>query len=271
MTKYMLNLKKQSGLQLTFDDDAIKFGKDVVGEPVHARTLEDARPYLMDKTATSRRKNLYLMYRDVHCLQDESLFKKHGIRYDITVLFPGTLGGKKGEYIRTIGHTHPAAEIYEVLAGEAMFAVQQIGAKQNDVFYIAAAKGEKVLIPSGYGHITINVGTGPLILADLFSDSIKSDYSFFKKRRGTAFWVLPSPWEAEGMTLAENMSHKDAGEVALGVPADLSKLGFPKKTPLYTLFTEDPIRFDILTNPKKEVIATKKTPLFTVNWRGKLA
>ncbi|OGM95199.1 hypothetical protein A2524_03960 [Candidatus Wolfebacteria bacterium RIFOXYD12_FULL_48_21] len=267
----MLTLKKQSGLQLAFDDDAITLGKGVVSEPVHARTLEDARPYLMDKHATARRKNLYLMYRDMHREQDESIFRKYHIRYDITVLFPGTLGGKKGEYIRTIGHTHPAAEIYEVLAGEAMFVVQQIGAKQNDVFYIAATKNEKVLIPSGYGHITINVGTEPLILADLFSDSIKSNYSFFKKRRGAAFWVLLSPWEAEGITLAENKAHKDAGEVALGTPADLSKLGFPKKTPLYTLFTEDPTRFDILTNPKKEVIATKKTPLFTVNWKGKLA
>ena len=187
----MLNLKKQSGLPITFDGKTIRLGKGVVSEPMHARTLEDARAYLMDGKANMRRKDLYLMYRDVHRVDDETIFRKHGIRYDITVILPGTIGGKKGEFIRTIGHTHPAPEIYEVLAGEAMFTLQQFNEKNNGTFYIAATKGEKVLIPSGYGHITVNTGEEPLILADLFADHIKSDYSIFKKKHGAAYWVLP--------------------------------------------------------------------------------
>ena len=267
----MLNLKKQSGVSIAFDGKTIHFGKGVISEPMHARTLKDALPYLMDNKAPARKRNLYLMYRDVHRVDDENVFRKHGIRYDITVILPGTIGGKKGEYIRTIGHTHPAPEIYEVLAGEAMFILQQFNAKNNSAFYIAATKGEKILIPSGYGHITVNTGEEPLILADLFIDRIKSDYLIFKKKQGAAYWVLPPEWEVKGITLAENKAYKNIGEVSLGTPSDLSPIGLPQKTPIYTLFTEDPKRFSFLTDPKKEVLIAKKGPLFIINWQGKLA
>ncbi len=267
----MINLKKQSGISVTFDDDVMTLGKGIISEPIHMRSLEDARPYLMKQKATSRRKNLYLMYRDVHREQDEALFRKHGIRYDITVLFPGTLGGKNGEYIKTIGHTHPAAEIYEVLHGDALFCLQQVGNKQNDVFYINAKKGEKVLIPAGIGHVTINIGDEPLILADLFSDSIKSDYSLFKKRHGAAYWVSPPEFMGEGLTLTKNKRHTDIQEVLLGQPEALDSIGLSVKKPIYTAFIEDPKTFKLLTDHKKEVQLLKKTPLFVINWKGKLA
>lgn len=267
----MVYLKKQSGIPLTFAGDAIAFGKDIIGEPEHARMLEDARPYLMEKTATSRRKKLYLMYRDVHRVQDEAIFRKNRIRYDITVIFPGTLGGKNGEYIRTIGHAHPAAEIYEVLDGEALFILQQIGGMQHDLYYITASKGEKMIIPSGYGHVTVNKGDTPLILADLFADSIRSDYSFFKKHHGPAYWVTPPAGETDDFTLTENPAHKNIGEFTLGIPADLSTIGLPRKKSLYALFTEDPKRFSFLTDQKKEAQLLKKATITTVEWRGKLA
>lgn len=266
----MLNLKKQSGLPAHFANNAVIFGKGVVFEPVRIRSLDDARPYLMDKNATSRRKNLYLMYRDPHLAYDEALFRKHGIRYDITVLFPGTIGGKNGEYIKTIGHTHPAAEIYEVLRGQALFILQRTE-EQGDLYYISATKGEKVIIPSGYGHITVNIGSEPLILADLFSDTVKADYSFFRKRHGAAYWVCAPEFTKDGLILSENKGHKNIGAMHMGVPASLDAIGLPAKSPLYTLFISDPKRFSFLTDPKKESVLTKKTPLFDISWSGKLA
>lgn len=266
-----INLKKQSGLAAIFEKDVITLGKGVVSEPVHMRSLEDARPYLMESTAASRRKNLYLMYRDAHKQEDEALFRKYGIRYDITVLFPGTLGGKNGEYIKTIGHTHPAMEIYEVLHGTALFCLQTVGNKENDVFYIGATKGQKILIPSGIGHVTINIGDEPLILADLFSDTVKSDYSLFKKRHGAAYWVCPPEWAGEGLTLTKNKKHTDIGEVLIGEPDSLADIGLPTQKPIYTSFIVDPKTFAFLTDKKKEAQMLKKTPLFVINWKGKLA
>lgn len=266
----MINLKKQSGLPITFDKDAIHLAKSLISEPVHMRTLEDARPYLMEHEATSKRKNLYLMYRDVHQEKDEELFRKNHIRYDITVLLPGTLGGKYGEYIKTIGHTHPAMEAYEVLHGDAIFCLQYVGNEQNDVFYIGATKGEKVLIPSGVGHVTINIGDEPLILADLFADNVKADYSLFKKRHGAAYWVRPPELADKGLTLTKNKKHADIGDILVGEPDMLDTIGLSSKKPLYTTFVENPTTFSFLTSQKKEAHLLKKTSLFTINWKGKL-
>lgn len=265
-----MNLKKQSGLPMTFDIDAIRFGTDVAFEPVHARTLEDARPYLMDKAATSRRKNLYLMYRGPHNQKDEAIFKKHGVRYDITVLFPGTIGGKKGEYIKTIGHTHSAAELYEVLHGTALFVLQEITG-ENRVFYIKATQGEKIIIPPEFGHITVNIGYEPLILADLFKADVQSDYSFFKKHRGAAYWVCPPEWSAEGMTLVQNTKHKQVGEVVIGTPADYSKLGLTQKAPIYTAFMNNPKAFAFLRDPKKAWKILDTCGLCYAEWEELLA
>ena len=252
-----------------FDGNVILFGKDAVSEPVRVRTLDDARPYLMDRNATSRRKHLYLMYRGPHKAQDEMLFKRYGIRYDITVLFPGTLGGKNGEYIKTIGHTHPAAELYEVLHGSALFILQETKGKRR-MFFIKASKGEKVIIPPEFGHITTNIGAEPLILADLFKEGIKSDYSFFKKHRGAAYWVTPAQWSAEGMTLVQNTRHKQIGESVLGMPADYTKLGLSKKTPIYTAFAEDPKKFAFLMDPKKAWHVLDTYGLCYAEWEGYL-
>lgn len=255
---------------MTFDGSTVSFGKDIISEPVHARTLEDARPYLMNEDATFRRKNLYLMYRDPHRVQDEEIFRKHGIRYDITVLFPGTLGGKKGEYVKTIGHTHPTAELYEVLHGTALFVLQEITG-ENRMFFIKATRGEKVIIPPEFGHITVNTGDEPLILADLFTDNTKSDYAFFKKHRGAAYWISPPEWSAEGITLTQNVKHKGVGESILGTPADYSKIGLLKKTPIYTAFIQNPRKFAFLLDPKKAWKTLDTYGLCYTEWEEYLA
>lgn len=243
----MLNLKKQSGLPIAFDGNAIIFGNGVTADPMQARTLKDARAYYMGKHATSRRKNLYLMYRNVRAFQDEAFFKKQGIRHDITVLFPGTLGGKKGEYIRTIGHTHPAAELYEVLHGTALFTLQEIDGEQK-TFFIKASAGEKLIIPPGFGHSTLNIGNTPLILSDLFSDSIKSDYSFFKKHKGAAYWVCQSD---KKMAFIKNPTYNKDTDIIIGVPMHYETMGLTKKEPLYAAFLRLPEKFSFLLDQKK--------------------
>ncbi len=267
----MLNLKKQSGLTASFKDNVVIFGKGVISEPVTIRTLEEARPYLMDAKATSRRKNLYLMYRDPHREEDEDVFRNHHVRYDITVLFPGTIGGKKGEYIKTVGHTHPAPEIYEVLSGEATFVLQETKTTE-ETFVINATAGMKVLIPTGFSHVTVNTGTKPLILADLFDDRVKSDYSLLKKRRGAPYWVLPSSLGLQaGLTLAKNPSYTHKGIVSLGLPNRSETYGVPTDEPLYTAFINHPDTFAFLTDSKKATQIFKKGLLFEIKWSGILS
>ncbi len=79
---------------------------------------------------------------------------EQNIRFDITVIPPGAVGG---EYVTAKGHYHPASpagigypELYQVLAGEAHYLLQRKDLR--DIVVVIAKAGEFVLIPPGYGH-----------------------------------------------------------------------------------------------------------------------
>ncbi|MER3437694.1 MAG: hypothetical protein C4346_08975, partial [Chloroflexota bacterium] len=69
------------------------------------RTLGDLGAVLADPAIAHAEPDrvCYLLYRDVHLDSDRSLFRDHGLRYDITVLLPGTYGT---EHAKTAGHVH---------------------------------------------------------------------------------------------------------------------------------------------------------------------
>ena len=132
-------------------------------------------------------KDVYYMYRGV--------FQKEGVRFDITVIPPARI---EGEFAKTYGHSHPIAEkdlsypeIYQVLHGSAAFLLQQTNRdKAVDVKLIKSGKGDVLLIPPNFSHVTINPGNVPLVLANIVADGFESDYSDFKKNRGAAFYCM---------------------------------------------------------------------------------
>ncbi|MEM4347975.1 MAG: glucose-6-phosphate isomerase family protein [Candidatus Anstonellaceae archaeon] len=153
------------------------------------RTFAQMLPVLANPERVSMEPDspLYFMYRAV---------RKFGhLRYDITRILPCDLGG---EYNKTFGHTHPKSpsgtpwsEAYEVLDGKAHFLLQKVsGLGVQDAVLVSAKKGEKILIPPGYGHVTINPGSEPLVLANLVSDQFEADYSIFAQMRGACFYEL---------------------------------------------------------------------------------
>ncbi|HAA34141.1 MAG TPA: hypothetical protein DCD97_02390, partial [Firmicutes bacterium] len=89
----------------------IRYLKDMqeVLYPVDGETTDDGDP----------RRELYFMFRDLHLPEHRALFREKGIRFDITVLVPGTIGK---EFVKTAGHYHPFKpgtsftypELYEV-------------------------------------------------------------------------------------------------------------------------------------------------------------
>jgi len=62
------------------------------------------------------------------------------------------------EFVRTQGHYHANdfQELYTVLEGEGIFFFQKGKEKIEGVIVIQAKKGDWVLVPRGYAHITIN-------------------------------------------------------------------------------------------------------------------
>ena len=136
---------------------------------------------------------LYFMYRDLYKTHgDHEWLQRHHLRYDITRIPAGILNG---EYTKTKGHYHPKnpagvayPEVYEVLSGYAYYLLQK--SDHSDVIIVAARTGDVVLIPSGYGHVTINPGREDLIMANLVSTDFQSEYGEINAMHGAAYYYM---------------------------------------------------------------------------------
>lgn len=143
---------------------------------------------------------------------------------NITIWEPGTVNG---EYIKTYGHYHIGNldETYWVLYGEGIALLQKLTLDSNgnmvadiveEFKVVRVAQGASVYMPSGYGHLVVNIGTTYFVTADdspvNFEDvdpvSLPghADYDFVKKMRGFAYYVV----EHEGKpALKRNQNYKN--------------------------------------------------------------
>jgi glucose-6-phosphate isomerase len=152
------------------------------------RKLNDMKEVVLDKEwlKTAENSDLYFMYRKVEHV--------NGLNHNITVIPAKMLGN---EFVKTAGHVHmgPQQEIYTVLEGEAFFLMQKTnGEVVEDVYVVCAKKGESAIIPSFYGHVTINPSTEDLKTSDWSSDTTKSDYSLFKNLNGACYLYTTTGW-----------------------------------------------------------------------------
>ncbi|MFY9170598.1 MAG: glucose-6-phosphate isomerase family protein [Candidatus Methanoculleus thermohydrogenotrophicum] len=195
------------------------------------RTIEEMRDVLADPGCTSDQP-LYFMYRDLAKSDDDRRWlHEHCVRYDITVIPPQTLCG---EYVKTKGHYHtlnpvgvPYPEIYEVLAGTGHYLLQTRDA--DDVVMVVGSAGDKILIPPGYGHVTINPAGMDLVMANLVSKEFSSNYGPYVERQGAAYY------EMEGGALVKNPRYPDAPPVRYCDPVEIPELGIEKGIGLYDL------------------------------------
>jgi len=159
------------------------------------RTVEEMRPVLFDRGCRCR-DPLYFMYRDLaRSPADWEWLHNHHLRYDLTVIPARDLCGER---VKTKGHYHPRnpagtgyPEIYEVLEGEAHYLLQS--SDLRDVILMAAEPGDLVIIPPGYGHVTINPSPEEtLSMANIVSTAFGSEYGQYEARHGAAYYELTS-------------------------------------------------------------------------------
>lgn len=138
---------------------------------------------------------LYRMYRSFMRPSDAKLFKSRNIRHDITIIAPLDLGSEPN---KTLGHYHPMAsaglsypEVYNVLNGHASYLLQKEEQGQvTDFVSVDARQGDAIIIPPNYGHVTVNTGDQPLVMANLVSDRFSSVYEGYEKKGGAAYYLL---------------------------------------------------------------------------------
>jgi len=182
------------------------------------RKLNDMREVLADKdfAENSPDMDLYYMYR--------GLTEKDNLRYDITTIPAKMLGN---EFNKTKGHYHVGAmqELYMVLEGTAIYLLQRKNAKGEveDIFAVEAHKGDAVIMPAFYGHVTINPSkTEELKMANWVCKDCKSDYSDYVKMGGACWYFTESGW-------IKNENYKNVPELGFqeplkSIPEDLSFL-----------------------------------------------
>ncbi len=163
---------------------------DLTTRTPDVRKLRDMDKVVIDKAwlASAENLELYYMYRGIE--------ENNGVRYDITVV-PAQMLGK--EFVKTKGHYHLGnyPEIYTVLEGEAIYLMQKKITDETieDVYAVHAKKGDVVVIPPNYGHITINPSANQeLTMANWVASACKSDYAPFEKLVGGCWLYTTEGW-----------------------------------------------------------------------------
>lgn len=229
--------------------------KRMIIEP-DVRKLFDMRDVIYDHKWLSSTNDielieLYYMYRGIY-FDDKDIVKmnEYGLRYDITVIPPYMLGC---EFVKTAGHYHQIVpgtditfpEIYEVLDGNAHFLMHRSdrsdGDAIQDVVMIKAEQGDKVIVPPGYGHITINTSDNILKIANWVAADKESLYDPIKRKKGGAYFVLRD-------RIVKNHTYSHVPELRILKPKDLSKIGIKNNDDMYKLI-DDIEKLEFLIRP----------------------
>ena len=151
---------------------------------------------------------------------------------NITVWEPGTVSG---EYIKTYGHYHVGDldETYWILYGEGIALLQKLAVDDKGQMIDDAVEefravfvkaGDSVYMPSGYGHLVVNIGSTYFVTADdspvSFEDKKDeasvpghADYEPVKRMRGFAYYVVESGGKP---ALKKNPKYKEIKKENLG-------------------------------------------------------
>jgi len=229
----------------------LTFAPEVSAPKPDIRRLSDALPVLYAEAPPSDQP-LYYMYRGVYLEKDRQIFEQHDIRYDLTVILPGTIGE---EYIKTVGHFHPLKphssetypEYYEVIDGEAIYLLQKNNrsGEVEEIMAVEAKKGDKVFIPPSYGHVTINPGSSPLVMANLIESHFSSLYGPFRDKHGAAYYYLEG--EDGKRNFVKNANYQNSVALKLvAAPSLTQPVSIVKNKPLYEAFLTEPEAFKIL-------------------------
>ncbi len=217
------------------------------------RKLNEMREVIYDKDwlLNSRDIELYYMYRDLALNEKErGIIHRNNLRYDITVIPPLKLGC---EYIKTMGHYHPLVpktnisypEIYEVLEGKAHYLLQkEKKGKILNVILIEAKKGDKIIIPPDYGHITINPSNKRLKMANFVSNKFSSIYEPIREMGGGAYFELI------GKRFVRNENYKEIPKLERIKPINPVEMELKKADTIYKGFIKNPKILEFLNMPQ---------------------
>jgi len=260
----MINLKDSAGLPIVLNDDEktmqLEFEGELIVETVKKREIREMMAVLMDKPKIPKDRVIYKMYDGVYLQKDRNSFKKKRLRYDLTLIYPGKLGR---EFIKTAGHYHSISEdssfsypeLYEVLDGEVHFILQRKGHREDeieDLVVIQASRGQRIIVPPNYGHVAVNPGGTPLVLANWIAEDCKPDYRIISRYGGSALYEVEEQGKPQFIINKNYCSVPKHRTIAVNQSLTaIFKLD--KEIPLYNILLGDPDSLDWLRYPSGEI------------------
>lgn len=193
----MTDVSQFAGFPLVLTDEGLRFPDGIEATTVFERKLSELKAFLTSDNASALIEPIYRVWQGVHIAETPAT----PIRYDLTVLNPGTIKFASGEqeFSRTAGHYHVSEgtktypEIYEVISGRGHWLIQKPKADVQEIeeaYLVEANPGEKMLVPPGFGHITINTERVPLIESNVVASGFSYDYETYKKLKGGCYRLL---------------------------------------------------------------------------------
>lgn len=161
-----------------------------------SRSLDALRPFLENSDASGPRYP-YHIYDDIMMRADQEWVKQSGLQFSLTVLSPGVL---HREWMKTAGHFHKPKlrmrhlpEIVEVVRGSGVMILQLMRTPDRigEISAVSMQRGDWMVVPPGYGHVSINTSSQPLILAHVRNREITLEYEEMARHRGAGYWLGP--------------------------------------------------------------------------------
>jgi glucose-6-phosphate isomerase len=242
----MKDLRQVSGLDIKMEDIGLSYDQNEFPVEPKIRTYEEVKDVYLEKETGAQ--DLYSMYRYFEKSQDSEIFKNAGTEYDLTVLRSGTIGP---EFIKTAGHYHSYVsgtdltypEVYEVIDGQIEYLLQTRPDPDGNINAVIVV-GDKVVVPPGYGHISINVGETPAISSNLQKRDLPktADYETYRVNNGGALYRGVNGW-------GNNHNFRIRSQKKV-IPKEKPEWGLEENKTLYNSFVTNPDKFKFLTEPQ---------------------
>jgi glucose-6-phosphate isomerase len=222
----MIDLGRFAGFPAQLDPErlTLTFGPGISTAPATIRRLDEVRSLLRDPEATGPG-HLYTIYMDIRVPGRAEALRSLGLGYGAVVYNHGSLGG---EALRSQGHVHSApattgvaySEVYEFWHGRGLVYMQDsANADVSDVIVVEAGPGDKVVIPPGWAHATVNVGDEAMAFGAVYAVEAQLLYEPLRKLQGTAHYVL-----ADG-SLEPNPRYRRVPEARRQAPHEIPEHG----------------------------------------------
>ncbi len=247
----VLDLTEFAGFEVRLDPLRLElsFGSGIRTQPPVVRRLDEVRPLLRDADASGP-EHLYTIYMGVEVPGIAPALQALGLGYGAVVYNHGSLGGER---LRSQGHVHSVSaasgvaysELYEFWHGRGLVYMQDVaGPEVGDVVVVEAGPGDKVAIPPGWAHATVNLGAGPMAFGAVYALDAQLLYEPLRAMRGMAHYVLtdgrlePNPrYRSVPLPRRQPPHHVPEHGIEAGRPAlagDLGRLEFvsrPERCP----------------------------------------